>query len=86
MDSLETSIMPILAIVAAIVAALVLTFLLRFAANQAFRKIADFQQRSKLAKAPVFVVLLSLGLRIALGRMPPATLGLSQWTLPSWSV
>lgn len=67
MDSLETNIMPILAIVVAIAAALVLTFLLRFAANQAFRKIPDFQQRSKLAKAPVFVVLLSLGLRIALG-------------------
>ncbi len=70
--------MPILAIVMAIAAALVLTFLLRVAANQAFRKIPDFKQRSKLARAPVFVVLLCAGLRVALG----ATVAGQPWFQP----
>lgn len=66
MDQLEVTIKPILAVLGAIVAALVLTFLLRVIANHAFRKVPDFKRRSAPAKAPVLVVLLCIGVRIAL--------------------
>lgn len=66
MEELELTIKPILAILAAVAAALLITILLRLATNHAFRKIPDFKRRSAPAKAPVFVVLLCAGLRIAL--------------------
>ena len=72
------TIKPILAILAAIAAAVLLTFILRLVANRAFRKIPDFAQRSDLAKAPVFVVLLCAGLRIAIG----ATAASQTWSKP----
>lgn len=66
MEQLELAIRPILAILAAIAFALLATYVLRLVANHAFRKITDFKRRSAPAKAPVFVVLLTVGLRIAL--------------------
>ncbi|WP_052136911.1 mechanosensitive ion channel family protein [Arthrobacter sp. PAMC 25486] len=66
MEELELAIKPILAILAAIALALLATWLLRLTADHVFRKIPDFKRRSAPAKAPVFVVLLTVGLRIAL--------------------
>lgn len=66
MEELELAIKPILAILAAVALALVATWLLRLSADHVFRKIPDFKRRSAPAKAPIFVVLLTVGLRIAL--------------------
>ncbi len=78
MEELELAIKPILAILAAVAAALLVTFLLRLATNHAFRKIPDFKQRSAPAKAPVFLVLLCVGLRIALA----STMNEQLWSAP----
>ncbi len=66
MDSLKTSIVPILAIAAAMSAAALLTLAVRLAANYALRKVPGFARRSAKAKLPVFGVFSLIGVRIAL--------------------
>ncbi|PYI68766.1 potassium transporter KefA [Arthrobacter livingstonensis] len=75
MADLESTIKPILAVLAAIAAALLLTAVLRFTANRLFRRIPDFPRRSARAKLPVFGVLFFVGVRVALA----ATLSSQGW-------
>ncbi|MFC8303233.1 mechanosensitive ion channel family protein [Specibacter sp. NPDC057265] len=78
MEELESAIKPILAVLAATGIALLATLVLRLAVNHVFRRVPDFKSRSASATAPVFVVMLCVGLRIAMA----STMSGQPWFAP----